>query len=563
MPFNVATIKDKAVSAKNATVTKVQNTRDRHSSMPMAKTRFAEAGYVPDARKAPPPPPPPMRSHVSGQRFGRTSGDGTEDVGATESAPPPVVRNTKPVMNTNTLSSPSESSLPPALDRTQSVLERAKAFGAEARPAISSQPQSWKRSRPTPKADVSTEIASIDWANLSPTDKQVFFEWLDEFFARYLQRAAEVTSPGKTEKKEVGRVGEHVEPPPAPPVSKATVVSGAKLGPPPTIRSWSKPSIDTVSQSQSEFTPSYPPSTVHGSQALDLADYFHPSTQWDTAWYAGPNAIPPPLQTNLYRLYKAQMVSRGDTKSIQFAILFNDLSAAWVSVSFSVSTSRVTERSAKYLPVPPALPQELLVQANEMYGESIASYAESYLGSGQFCARGECWDLANEALKFFASDPSIPPPVPSLGRTHGHLIFAGRAYPGGIQVGRWRGGDDRIRRGDIVEWRSVRRIGIVGGPPGAYGMLGDPEHTAVISRDATPSPSAHLYDGASIEPRVFRELEVVEQSRNFNPPEPVKKCYDLERFEEGEVWIYRPISLEVYLGFGELECEAPLTALSI
>ena len=31
------------------------------------------------------------------------------------------------------------------------------------------------------------EIDHIDWVNLSPDDKEAFFGWLDEFFARYLQ----------------------------------------------------------------------------------------------------------------------------------------------------------------------------------------------------------------------------------------------------------------------------------------------------------------------------------------------------------------------------------------
>ena len=31
-----------------------------------------------------------------------------------------------------------------------------------------------------------TDVEEIDWANLSVEDKQAFFAWLDEFFARYL-----------------------------------------------------------------------------------------------------------------------------------------------------------------------------------------------------------------------------------------------------------------------------------------------------------------------------------------------------------------------------------------
>lgn len=34
----------------------------------------------------------------------------------------------------------------------------------------------------------SSDVNKIDWANLSHEDKQVFFTWLDEFFARYLDQ---------------------------------------------------------------------------------------------------------------------------------------------------------------------------------------------------------------------------------------------------------------------------------------------------------------------------------------------------------------------------------------
>jgi hypothetical protein len=33
-----------------------------------------------------------------------------------------------------------------------------------------------------------TDVDTIDWANLSYEDKQVFFTWLDEFFARYFDQ---------------------------------------------------------------------------------------------------------------------------------------------------------------------------------------------------------------------------------------------------------------------------------------------------------------------------------------------------------------------------------------
>ncbi|KAL5520559.1 hypothetical protein ACEPAG_9783 [Sanghuangporus baumii] len=602
MPFNVATIKDKAVSAKNATATKIQNTRDKHTSTPMAKTRFADAGYMPKASSPPPPPPPGARRSFNASR-GSLESAGAEAYGHDSTdrfaAPPPVVRTTKPSLNAR---SASPSSPPPS--HRLSVFERAKAFNnsihspsspAPPPPAPRTPSQRWSQPASKPSqvpstndsADANVDIDKIDWANLSPEDKETFFGWLDEFFAQYIEKMQGVhlddnAAEGRQVKvveNTTGNRGRRTPPPtaitpapPAPPVrpaSEAPVASGR--GAPPPIKSWSKPTVEPTPsyshehlQPKVEFKSSYPPPTTYGSQALDLACYFHPSTEWDTPWYASQGAIPPLLQTNPHRLYKAQMISRGDARSVTFAVLFCDLSAAWVSVSYSNSTTKVTERSAKYLDVPEPLNGEELRGASEVYGETIASYAESFLGSGQFCGRGECWDLAAEALKFVTSSasPSIPAPIPSLGRTHGHLIFVGRASRGGRQEGQWRGGDDRVRRGDIVEWRSVR-IARVGDPPGGYAILGDPEHTAVVTRDSVPySPQLGVYDGAPLEPRALRSLEVVEQSLN-DPPEPARRTYDLNRFEEGEVWIYRPVSMVTYLGFEELVCEAPPHALSI
>jgi hypothetical protein len=237
----------------------------------------------------------------------------------------------------------------------------------------------------------------------------------------------------------------------------------------------------------------------------------------------------------------------GPTKTLFGGVMFADLSMCWYTVCFSTANphaspndSNVVKRSAKYLPRPEARDRATLVEAHETYGETIAAYAESYAGTGQFCARGECWDLANEALKSFAQYDYVPPPVPSISRTHGHLIFMGKASQGGaVQEGRWRGGDDRVRRGDIAEWRSVR-VSMRGG---GYAILGNPDHTAVIVRDAVPSRP--VADGDSVRPAEIGVLEVVEQG--VTSP-PARQRYDLSMFEEGELWIYRPIGMETYVG---------------
>lgn len=241
-------------------------------------------------------------------------------------------------------------------------------------------------------------------------------------------------------------------------------------------------------------------------------------------------------------------------KTTRIGVLFSDLSVFWSAVTYSLTNpenERDVKRQAWYLPRPNSLDQATLVEAHETYGDTIALFAESFLGSGQYCARGECWDLANEALKYFDQYSYIPKPVPSISRTHGHLIYEGKASKKGKEmVGRWRGGDDCIRRGDIIEWRTARIASV--NSPGSYTILGDPEHTAVIVSNSNVLPN--VGDGFSIPPSALGSLTVVEQS--VGQP-PVRKDYNLQGLEEGEMWIYRPIGLELYLGISDLTPTPP------
>jgi hypothetical protein len=113
-------------------VTKFQDTRDRYSSVSTAKT-----GYDPDWKKNAPPAPPPPRSS-----------------------------NDSPRTSTSTPPRPPPSRAPPVIRHTTRP-DLATSSGYEAA-----------------RYDARDE-STIDWANLSPEDKQVFFSWLDEFFARY------------------------------------------------------------------------------------------------------------------------------------------------------------------------------------------------------------------------------------------------------------------------------------------------------------------------------------------------------------------------------------------
>ena len=116
------------------------------------------------------------------------------------------------------------------------------------------------------------------------------------------------------------------------------------------------------------------------------------------------------------------------------------------------------------------------------------------------------------------------------------------------------------RRGDIVEWRTVK-IGIVDAPRGSWAILGDPDHTAVITRDSPLAGGRSPRDGEMVKPEELISIEVVEQSVG-SPPD--RKVYDMNKFQEGEMWIYRPVGMEAYLGalFGA-KCPDGLRTLSI
>ncbi|OCH88502.1 hypothetical protein OBBRIDRAFT_734332 [Obba rivulosa] len=359
----------------------------------------------------------------------------------------------------------------------------------------------------------------IDWANLSSEDKNVFFSWLDEFFGRYFGRP--VGPPADAKEKAVD----------ASPTAPAST-------PRPTVAVVQGP---------------------HGSAAADLAHYFTPSVHWDSPWYTSSNPMPAPIAGSSQIAFTASWQMHGGTKTLYAGVLFSDLSMCWFSVQFPSSPTDPNDlarikRSAQFLPRPGPLDVDTLVAAHETYGEAVAASAEEFVRTRTVCDRGECWDLASFALRQFEQWPQIPRPVPSISRTHGHLIFEGRATGRG-QSGRWRGGDNMVRRGDIVEWRSVRLT--MGG--GAFAILGNPDHTAVIVADTVPRVS--VADGQSVKPAEIGTLEVVEQSAGKLP---ARASYDLSGLEEGEVWIYRPVSMLEYVGaLLEPHCPDGVNALTL
>ncbi|KAF9478570.1 hypothetical protein BDN70DRAFT_879805 [Pholiota conissans] len=532
-----ADLKAKAAGAANSGKDKFNHVRDRNTSVPMKKTN-----WDPYSGESAPPPPPP-RSLVNSKTKPKPlaplppppSRTGSAAISAASSSSRSSVSPVPPPP----LPSRSSATPPPPPPRKAAPTIPHSSVSPSPVPSMGSGPPPIVRStRPDLRTyrGVSAVEPEIDWTNLTPEDKEVFFSWLDEFFANFTPPTTNVKAD------DTGLLG-----------------SSARSHGPPPLRSTNKSSTwashNSIGNQSTRFVLSHPLPTVYGCGALDLAHYFDPATPWATVWYnpaQGP-AIPPPLVGDTNHQYTSSWISRGSTKTIHIGICFSDLSLFWGTIEFSTSgNSNSVTRRAVYLPPPKALGYQELVAAHETYGNTIALFAESFLGTGQYCARGECWDLATEALSYFFQFDYIPRPVQSVSRTHGHLIYEGMARNGGrVMVGRWRGGDDRVRRGDIAEWRRVK-IRMKDAPAGSHFTLGDPDHTSIVVRDCV-STAAPVH-GLSLLPTDLGVLVVVEQS--IGQP-PALQEYDLNYFEEGEMWIYRPISMQVYLGVSELTAEPP------
>ncbi|KAF8496115.1 hypothetical protein F5888DRAFT_1804261 [Russula emetica] len=516
-PFTVSNLKEKASQVKTAGVKSYGTARDKFSTQTSSATTTT-------GRAKPPPPPPPPRK----------------------------------------VSSSSSSS---------SSNQRSSFVGRAQTSAI-------------PSGTTTDDVEQINWANLSAEDKQAFFAWLDEFFARYLDGSLPHSTapavPISTNSPSNNTPASSPSPRPSPslihrrvnsrasqntgsdiqdevvPAQAAPAASRRNLPPmlsqqgPPKIKFSTKPLAATEipeaplpntftrsshsvdSDPTADLQMSFPPPTTNGSAAADLAMFMHPSTPWDTEWYSSSSPIPPYLNGSPDIRFSGSFGQSGRTKTARGVILFSDLSICWYSVTYD--SGPVVTRWARFRPRPEPLSGSVLQQAAETYGATVAAFAERAEASGRPVARGECWDVAHEALLHAESlfGPQDAP-ILSTSRVHGHLLFCGK--PG---VGIWRGGDDRLRAGDIVEWRSVR-IGMR--QYGAFAVLGDPDHTAVLVQDTVPRCA--VVDGQSVKPADVGVLTVVEQTAGRAPK---RDSYDLAKLQQGEVWVYRPVGMITYLG---------------
>ena len=184
--LSVADLKAKALSATTAGAEKLQDVRRRNTSVPMSKTNWDPySGETP----APPPPrslvnrntkpapflPPPSRTSSAASRSLSSSSSASlppplPSRGPSSGPPPPPPRGIAAAPAPPAIRS-SPQPKPPSIANGPPPIVRSTRPDIHPRPEISKPPTSSE-----------TEIA---WSNLSPEDKKIFFNWLDEFFTKF------------------------------------------------------------------------------------------------------------------------------------------------------------------------------------------------------------------------------------------------------------------------------------------------------------------------------------------------------------------------------------------
>jgi hypothetical protein len=102
-----------------------------------------------------------------------------------------------------------------------------------------------------------------------------------------------------------------------------------------------------------------------------------------------------------------------------------DMSITKIKVNWnSLNPGRTVKAEQKIIPAPDPLTDEQLEVAKEWYGQHIVKWCKSKVGTR--VGDGECWSLADEALKSVAPQmlrQGLEPPMNSQGKVHGQCIL--------------------------------------------------------------------------------------------------------------------------------------------
>lgn len=146
------------------------------------------------------------------------------------------------------------------------------------------------------------------------------------------------------------------------------------------------------------------------------------------------------------------------------------------------------------VPPPPEMTTAQLIEAQEAFGDSVASWCEKNMS--RMVGNGECWTLAQQGIDQGTQGAAMSP----QGYTHGALIYA-QDGPN-VTVNR-----DSIRRGDIIQYDRVELRTNNG-----ISTLGDPDHTAVVTDARGPHDVDVIHQNVGGVKRVQAQHQVLTQA---------------------------------------------------
>lgn len=281
---------------------------------------------------------------------------------------------------------------------------------------------------------------------------------------------------------------------PSGPVAKPSIFPSTKSSPSFLQISQHNPSTVTYPRlSTSNLPASEPCSALQCSTFFCYPDSY-PEWSGVQPWFIKPNANPSSLINRNDVARMSSWMYSGNNYCLLGCALFADLSHLWWEVSWDSTRPADTVSTQVAYRKPPGSwnDEERLTEASKGFGDWLAGFAETNAANRTPVGDGECWTLAAEAIKYTNDTAKLTESnrlMKTIGRTHGFLLYAGKADELQGQCGRWRGGDrirahgGGIRRGDIVEWRTVK-IRIKGSAPGSWATLGAPDHTAIVVADS-------------------------------------------------------------------------------
>lgn len=271
-------------------------------------------------------------------------------------------------------------------------------------------------------------------------------------------------------------IGKKKPPPPLPkkkPGLAGKPVPGAK----PTPAAFGAPAAAAYAAPAASVPASHAASAVEaalGSQTYTKAPAFVPppsgkpvDTQMHTQWFV--NDQPPPDLQGLG--WTSQFSSSGGTTTKIYAFRIpEDLSIIKLRIVYPTNNPAAATCERKDVPPPRELTPGELYEYNLLYGDVVARWAESMVGTQ--VGDGECWTLAKNAI-----EQSSQTALVSQAYTHGALIYQQNGStnnPANIVKN-----VEAIRRGDILQFYEAKFESRTAGgtSSSSYGV---PNHTAVV-----------------------------------------------------------------------------------